>query len=110
MQTPPDPMPFDARRMIYADFETVHETGPGGPIGYVDGLVARVAGADRAALAAFDDATSALFQAQGATRLVSGWSIEIAPRRHHRLPARDRGRAGSGDHLRLDGVARQGNP
>src|SRR3546814_623894 len=36
------PIPFDMKRMIYAGFDAVMDTGDGGAFGYVDGMVAPV--------------------------------------------------------------------
>jgi uncharacterized protein YbaA (DUF1428 family) len=77
MQTPPEDMPFDGARMIYAGFETVHDSGGTARFGYVDGVIAKVTGGGAAAVAAFEAAATPVFKDKGATRLVGGVSSEI---------------------------------
>jgi uncharacterized protein YbaA (DUF1428 family) len=43
MQNPPEEMPFDGMRMVYAGFNVLGESGDGGSLGYVQGYVAPVA-------------------------------------------------------------------
>lgn len=76
--TPDDgAMPFDMKRMIHAEFDTLVDTGPGGAFGYLDGMVAPV---PVAALDAYLDharTTAAFFVEHGATRIVENWSTTI---------------------------------
>nr|WP_294520719.1 DUF1428 domain-containing protein [uncultured Rhodopila sp.] len=74
---PGGPMPFDARRMIYAAFEVSYDTGDSGKFGYVDGMVASVADADRQGFVDHAAVMARLFQERGALRVVNGWGIDV---------------------------------
>ena len=54
-------MPFDGRRMIYAGFEVINDEGPGGPFGYLDGVVVPASSAHREAYLAFARKAAAIF-------------------------------------------------
>ena len=74
---PAAPMPFDARRMIYAAFEVAFDSGGSGRFGYVDGVVASVPDGNRRG---FDDhaaITAGLFRDHGALRVVNGWGSDV---------------------------------
>jgi len=71
------PMPFDGKRMIYAGFETIFDTGDGGKFGYVDGMVASVPNGNRDGHVAHAAKTTKLFQEKGALRVVNGWGADV---------------------------------
>jgi len=77
MQEPPDDMPFDGKRMIYAGFETLGEKGEGGKTGYVQGYVAPVPSDKRDAFAGMVAAMREMATDHGALRAVDGWSDKI---------------------------------
>jgi uncharacterized protein YbaA (DUF1428 family) len=74
---PDDALPFDGKRMIFAGFEVAFDTGGGGSLGYVDGMVASVSDGNRQGF--IDQAAKAarLFQENGALRVVSGWGTDV---------------------------------
>lgn len=74
---PPAEIPFDGKRMIFADFEVASDSGDGGAFGYIDGMVGVVANDKRAAFldhAAFMDGA---LKAKGALRVVNGWGTDV---------------------------------
>ncbi|MES2755221.1 MAG: DUF1428 domain-containing protein [Pseudomonadota bacterium] len=74
---PPADMPFDGKRMIYAGFETIFDTGSAGTPGYVDGFVAAVPNDAKAAYLDHAEAINAIFQRGGATRAVENWGADV---------------------------------
>lgn len=76
MQDMPE-MPFDAKRMIWSGFEVVHEAGPGGKPGYIDGVIMPVPEAEKEAYRQFCAVVAAPFIEQGATRVVDGWGDDL---------------------------------
>lgn len=70
-------MPFDGARMIYSGFRGLHETGPGGAPGYVDGFTAPIADGESDGYAAFCRQVDALFVEHGATRVVDAWGDDL---------------------------------
>ncbi|WP_179513109.1 MULTISPECIES: DUF1428 domain-containing protein [unclassified Sphingomonas] len=74
---PPEHVPFDMQRMIYAGYDLDYQAGPAGPIGYVDGIVASVPDAKRAAFVDNAAAIGAIFREKGATRVVDGWGADV---------------------------------
>ncbi|MDO7843718.1 DUF1428 domain-containing protein [Sphingomonas immobilis] len=74
----PETMPFDTKRMIFAGFDVVYDSGDSGaPIGFVDGMVAAVPSDKRDAFAAFAQGHGALFKEKGALRVVDGWGVDV---------------------------------
>lgn len=69
--------PFDPTRMIYGGFEPLCEAGPGGPAGYVDGLLIPVQTARRDDFKAYSDRYTPIFLDNGATRLVDAWGEDV---------------------------------
>ncbi len=76
MKMPAD-LPFDGKRMVFGGFTALHDTGPAGRFGYVDGIIASVPDAQREAYAEFARLTSGIFLAHGATRVVDGWGEDV---------------------------------
>lgn len=74
---PDGPMPFDGKRMIYAGFDAVFDTGNDGAFRYVDGMVASVPDHDRQSFLDHAARTSALFKEKGAIRIVDGWGADV---------------------------------
>ena len=74
---PDGAMPFDPKRSIYAGFETVFDTQPAGSLGYVDGMVASVAGGKRQEFVEHSSKVARLFQEKGALRIVDGWGASV---------------------------------
>src|SRR6201999_2319254 len=74
---PEGPMPFDGRRLIYAGFEAVFDTGEGGRFGYLDGMVASVPDVHRRDFIDHAGKAARLFKQQGALRLVDGWGVDV---------------------------------
>jgi uncharacterized protein YbaA (DUF1428 family) len=70
-------MPFDGSRMIYAGFELLHEEGPGGGCGYIDGIVMPVPEANKDAYRTFCATIDAAFREHGATRVVDTWGDDV---------------------------------
>jgi uncharacterized protein YbaA (DUF1428 family) len=66
-------MPFDGKRMIYAGFEPILESGPGGDMGYADGFVAPVKLENKQAYLDWAIKAAPIFQEHGATRIVETW-------------------------------------
>lgn len=70
-------MPFDGSRMIWSGFEVVHEAGPGGKPGYIDGVIMPVPKAKKDEYRQFCADAAAPFIEQGATRVVDGWGDDL---------------------------------
>lgn len=76
MKPPGDP-PFDPRRIIWAGYEIVHDSGDGGAFGYIDGMVAAVASERRQAFVDHAAFMGPALRAKGALRMVSGWGADV---------------------------------
>ncbi len=74
---PRNPLPFDGKRLIYAGFETVFDTGHSGPFGYMDGVVASVPDGKRQQFVDHAVKAARLFQEKGALRVVNGWGADV---------------------------------
>jgi uncharacterized protein YbaA (DUF1428 family) len=74
---PDGPVPFDGQRMIYAGFEATFDTGDGGQLGYVDGMVASVPDGNRRGFMDHAAKTAGFFRDKGALRVVDGWGIDV---------------------------------
>jgi uncharacterized protein YbaA (DUF1428 family) len=74
---PDGELPFDGKRLIYAGFETVFDTGDGGKFGYVDGMVASVPDGRRQDFVDHSSRIARLFQENGALRVVNGWGVDV---------------------------------
>ena len=70
-------LPFSGKRMIYAGFEIAFDTGDGGRFGYVDGMVAPISPANKAAYTEHSPLTAAFLTKQGATRIVDCWGDNV---------------------------------
>jgi len=70
-------MPFDGKRMIYGGFATLHEDGPGGACGYINGVVLPVPAANKDAYREFCATTAAAFREHGATRVLDAWGDDV---------------------------------
>ncbi|MCB1742442.1 MAG: DUF1428 domain-containing protein [Gammaproteobacteria bacterium] len=77
MQVPTE-MPFDGRRMVFAGFETLGESGPGGRSGYVQGYVAPVPKDNREAFAGMCATMREVAIDCGALRAADCWGETIA--------------------------------
>lgn len=71
-------MPFDGQRMVYGGFELLHEDGPGGACGYIDGVVTPVPETQKDAYRAYCAAVDEAFLEHGATRVVDTWGDDIS--------------------------------
>ena len=110
MQPPKDP-PFDMKRMIFAGFETAYDSGDGGTFGYVDAVVSAAPSDLQQAHADNAKKLDAFFLRAGALRTVDGWGVPTCPTaRSPTSSARSRRMPGETSHLRLDRMARQGDP
>src|SRR3546814_16072253 len=65
------------KRMIYAGFDAVMDTGDGGAFGYVDGMVAPVPTTAKDAYLAHARMAADLFKQAGATRLGERWGTAV---------------------------------
>lgn len=70
-------MPFDGSRMIYAGFELLHESGPGGSCGYIDGIVLPVPESQKEAYRTFCRTSAEAFVEQGALRTVDTFGNDV---------------------------------
>ena len=70
-------MPFDGQRMIWSGFDVVHEEGPGGRPGYIDGVILPVPEGRKADYLKFCADAAAPFLERGATRVVDGWGDDL---------------------------------
>ncbi len=70
-------MPFDGKRMIFAGFEPILDTGPGGEMGYVDGYLLAVPSANKATYLAFAREAAQIFIDSGATRVMEAWGDSV---------------------------------
>jgi uncharacterized protein YbaA (DUF1428 family) len=71
-------MPFDAKRMIYAGFDVIAETGDAqAKPGYVDGIVLAVPSDNKQAYRAMAEKMGALFHEYGARRIVDSWGEDV---------------------------------
>jgi uncharacterized protein YbaA (DUF1428 family) len=87
-------MPFDGTRMIYAGFAPLHEEGPGGKPGYVDGVVIPVPTANKDAYLTFCRTIDPLFVEKGALRVVDTWGDDLMKGKQtdfHRATLREEG-------------------
>ena len=74
---PPADMPFDGKRMIFAGYDVVSDSGDDGDFGWIDGMVGAAPNDKRQAFldhAAFMDAK---LKEKGATRIVNGWGVDV---------------------------------
>lgn len=71
-------MPFDAKRMIFAGFESILDTGPTQGATYVDGYVIPVPKDKKEAYRAHAEKVAPMFQEFGALRVVETWSDDTA--------------------------------
>lgn len=72
-----NPMPFDGKRVIFGAFEPVLEMGARQPGGFVDGFVAAVPRAERAAFIDFAKFCDPIFMEHGATWIMETWGTDI---------------------------------
>jgi uncharacterized protein YbaA (DUF1428 family) len=72
-----NPVPFDGKRMIFGGFESMVDETAGGDAGYVDGFVAPVTPANRAAYLAMAQKSAAKFLACGALRSSENWGEDV---------------------------------
>jgi uncharacterized protein YbaA (DUF1428 family) len=70
-------MPFDGKRMIFAGFEPINDSGKASNAGYVDGCLIAVPKANKAAYREMADKHSAILKEYGATRTVDAWGDDI---------------------------------
>ena len=74
---PSDPMPFDGKRMIFAGFDVVFDSGEAGKFGYADGVVASVPDSKRQEFIDRAEKAASLFREKGALRVVNGWGADV---------------------------------
>lgn len=72
-----NPMPFDARRMIYGGFEPLLEQGSSSPDSYVQGFIVPVPESQREAYRRMAAEAWEMFKAHGALRVVEAWGDEV---------------------------------
>jgi uncharacterized protein YbaA (DUF1428 family) len=77
MQKAGETMPFDGKRMIWAGFATLVDSGSGGKAGYVDGVVASVPAGKQEAYRSFAAHHAELFRAHGAIRVLDAWGDDV---------------------------------
>jgi len=70
-------MPFDGRRMIYAGFSPINDTGESGKFGYIDGCVIPVPANNQDAYREMADKHAAILKEYGATRTVDAWGDNV---------------------------------
>jgi uncharacterized protein YbaA (DUF1428 family) len=70
-------MPFDAQRMIYGGFASISDEGPGGDMGYADGVLVAVPNDNKAAYTAMAAKMAEMFTDHGATRVVDAWGDDV---------------------------------
>lgn len=70
-------MPFDGKRMIYAGFDPIVDVKSEGMAGYTDGIVLAVPHANKDAYQAMAEKTAAIFQKNGAVRVIEGWGDDV---------------------------------
>lgn len=70
-------VPFDTKRMIYAGFDSILDTGKGAAMGYADGYLAAVPVANKQAYLAMAEKAAVVFQDHGATRVVETWAENL---------------------------------
>jgi uncharacterized protein YbaA (DUF1428 family) len=87
-------MPFDGKRMIYSGFALLHEEGPGGQPGYVDGVVLPVPTANKEQYHVYCRTLDPLFIEKGALRVVDTWGDDLMEGKQtdfHRAVLREEG-------------------
>jgi len=72
-----NPMPFDAKRMIYGGFEPIVERGKESRDSYVQGFIVPVPATKREAYRKMADEVWAMFEGYGALRLVEAWGDDV---------------------------------
>src|SRR4051812_33018937 len=70
-------MPFDGKRMIYAGFLPINDTGAAGKFGYIDGCVIPVPASNLDAYREMADKHAAIMKEYGATRTVDAWGDNV---------------------------------
>ena len=70
-------MPFDGKRMIYAGFDPIVESGDGGGTRYVDGYLLPVTPENRENYRRQAAFCAPIFQEHGATRIVECWGDDV---------------------------------
>ncbi len=75
---PPEDMPFDGKRLIYAGFDEIYDGGQGGPFGYIDGFLAAVPIASKEAYLDHARTMTAIIAENGCTRGTENWAEDIA--------------------------------
>jgi uncharacterized protein YbaA (DUF1428 family) len=71
------PMPFDGKRMIFGGFEPIVDETARGETGYVDGFVAPVTPANKAAYLQMAQKAAATFLKYGALRSIENWGEDV---------------------------------
>jgi uncharacterized protein YbaA (DUF1428 family) len=77
MKMPPE-MPFDGKRMVFAGFDILGESGDGGETGYFQGYVAPAPKENRSAFADLCAMMREVAIDSGALRAVDAWADDIA--------------------------------
>ena len=72
-----EPMPFDGKRMIYGGFEPMVNETAAGETGYVDGFVAPVTPANKAAYVSMAQKAAGKFLEFGALRSSENWGDDV---------------------------------
>lgn len=74
---PPADIPFDGKRMIFAGFETISDSGNGGKFGWIDGMVGVVSNDKRQAFLDHAAFMEGALKTKGALRVVNGWGADV---------------------------------
>jgi len=70
-------MPFDSARIIYGGFAPIHDVGPRGTPGYIDGSLLPVPASAEAAYRELARVQSAVLLEYGALRVVDAWGTDV---------------------------------
>jgi uncharacterized protein YbaA (DUF1428 family) len=70
-------MPFDGKRMIFAGFTPINDSGETGKFGYIDGCVIPVPANNKDAYREMADKHAAILKEYGATRTVDAWGDAV---------------------------------
>jgi uncharacterized protein YbaA (DUF1428 family) len=72
-----DNMPFDGKRMIFAGFTPINDSGRSSNTGYIDGCVTPVPANQKDAYREMADKHAAILKEYGATRTVDAWGDDV---------------------------------
>lgn len=70
-------MPFDGKRMIFAGFTPINDSGKSANTGYIDGCITPVPANQKDAYREMADKHAAILKEYGATRTVDAWGDDV---------------------------------